>query len=208
MISEITLSYFDRPTKKFDIPPLDSIFAELVYRADQRLVPALGQQAYYQFYYVLGKYFAPARILEIGSLFGYSLIALGKGSHCERVKSIDLQCYKNPFGIPSQQVAAENLKACCPWVRAEFIAGDSQKIKLAESETFDLIHVDGAHSTVGSREDIIKFWPHLAPNGIMLVDDLDQGSVRDGYTQAKSAIAATSAFFPTKHGLGMLWKAL
>ena len=188
MTSQITLSYFDRPTKKFDIPPLDSIFAELVYRADQRRDPALGQQAYYQFYYLRGKYFAAGRILGIGS--------------------VDLQCYKNPFGVPSQQVARDNFHRCCPGVRAEFVKGNSHAIAFPVSDLFDLIHIDGDHSANGCRDDIIKFWPHLAPDGVMLVDDLDQGSVRNGYAQATSAIAATSAFFPTKHGLGMLFKAL
>jgi predicted O-methyltransferase YrrM len=206
MLSQITLSYFGRETKRFEIPRLEVLFAEVVYRADQRLVPALGQEAYYQFYYLLGKYFAPKRILEIGTRFGYSLIALAKGSRCDYAKSIDLQSYQNPFGMPSQRVASENLKACCPWLRTEFLVGDSRGITLGAEEQFDLIHIDGAHSADGCRDDILQFWPQLAPNGVMLVDDLDQGSVRNGYAQAKKLIAATEAFFPTKHGCGMLWK--
>jgi len=206
MTSQITLSYFNRPTKKFDIPSLDSIFKELVYKADQRTVPALGQQAYYQFYYLLGKYFSPARILEIGSLFGYSAIALAKGSCCGFFKSVDLQCYANPFGIPSQQVARENCCRSCPDARWEFMKGNSHTINLGTSEQFDLIHIDGDHSADGCRDDILKFWPHVAPDGVMLVDDLDQGSVRNGCAQAKEVIGATEAFFPTKHGLGMFWK--
>lgn len=206
MTSHLTLSYFNRPTRRFPIPTLDSIFANLAHRAEERFAPAMKQQTYYQLYFLLGKYFAPRRTLEIGTLFGYGGIALVKGANCLFFKSIDSQSYENPFGIPTQQVARENFAGCCPQTQTEFVIGNSHRIALRSEEIFDLIHVDGDHSTAGCRDDILKYWPHLVPDGVMLVDDICQGSVRQGYAEALARLGAPSAFFPTNHGCAMLWK--
>jgi predicted O-methyltransferase YrrM len=158
---------------------------------------------------LLAQYFGARSVLEIGSRFGYSLVAMCRGAEPGRVVSIDLECYENCFDAPTQQVARQNLDARIgPAASRQFIVGDSHRVEL--DEAFDLIHVDGDHTEAGARDDILKFYKHLTPGGVMLVDDLDQPDVLKGFVAAVAQLGlppARVAFHPHKHGVGMIERA-
>jgi hypothetical protein len=209
--SEVTLWYFDGPCQLLPVPEHDEIFDGLVYRAPVEMVPALYQRRYYEDYFLLARYFGPRSILEIGTRFGYSLIAMCRGASpaLQRVVSIDLESYENCFDQPTQAVARRNFDACVGPAEPsrQFIVGDSHTVEVAE--TFDLIHVDGDHTEAGARDDIVKFFERLSPGGVMLVDDLDQPPVLNGFLAAVAALGLAGrqvAFYPHKHGIGMLQK--
>jgi predicted O-methyltransferase YrrM len=204
--SEVTLWYFDHPLELLPVPEHDEIFRDLVYRAPAEMVPALYQRRYYEDYFLLAQYFRPRSILEIGTRFGYSLIAMCRGAAPGRVVSIDLESYENCFDAPTQAVARRNLDACVgPAAGREFIVGDSHQVRV--EETFDMIHVDGDHTEAGARDDVVMYFERLNPGGVMLVDDLDQPPVLNGFRAAVAALGLPGervAFYPHKHGIGML----
>jgi SAM-dependent methyltransferase len=207
--SEVTLQFFDRPPRLMPVPGNDEIFAKLVYRAPPSVVPALYQRRYYEDYFLLARYFAPRSILEIGSRFGYSLVAMCRGAASPaRVVSIDLQSYANCFELPTQVIARRNLDACIgPDAQRRFVVGDSHEVELPAGETFELIHVDGDHTETGARDDVLKYYDRLAPGGVMLVDDLDQPPVYAGFVAAVQRLGPPPqhvAVHAHKHGLGML----
>lgn len=205
--SEITLWYFDRPPQLLRVPENADIFERLVYRAPAEVVPALYQRRYYEDYFLLARYFRPRSVLEIGSRFGYSLVALCQGAGAERVVSIDMESYENCFEAPSQIVARRNLEACAGGrsLSQQFIVGDSHAVAIDES--FDLMHIDGDHTEAGARDDVLKFFRLLKPGGVMLVDDLDQPPVLAGFRAAIAELGLPLdrvAFHAHKHGVGML----
>jgi SAM-dependent methyltransferase len=208
--SEVTLQLFGRPPQLMPVPRNEEIFDSLVYRAPVNVVPALYQRRYYEDYFLITQYFAPRSILEIGSRFGYSLVAMCRGASAtlQRVVSIDLQSYENCFDLPTQVIARRNLDACLgPAADRRFVVGDSHEVELPAGETFDLIHVDGDHTETGARDDVVKYYARLAPGGVMIVDDLDQPPVFAGFLAAIAQLGLPPervAFHAHKHGLGML----
>lgn len=108
--------------------------------------------------------FQPRSYLEIGTLYGSSLLAITKGSKgsIERVMSIDLNAM-------TQKIAEENLRASSYAGEALFLVGNSRTLKV-EGE-FDVVYVDGDHTFKGARADIKKFWRHVRPGGYLAVDN-------------------------------------
>jgi len=196
MQEQFTIKLFHYPVKTIFVP--DDIFDNLIFKATKEINPALYQKSYYQIYYAISNYLQPKSILEIGSRFGYSLIAMSKGTNIS-ITSIDLQSYDNPFDLSSQEIAKANLKSCCG-LDGEFIVGDSRVINL--NQKYDLIHIDGDHSEEVAFLDMQKFVNYLSPQGVMMVDDLDDPRVWRAWEKFK--VNYRSEFIPHKHGLGLL----
>ncbi|NOY00635.1 MAG: class I SAM-dependent methyltransferase [Verrucomicrobia bacterium] len=213
MTDPLTMTFFDLGVRKIEFKLCEELFSNLEYRAAKRYVPALYQRNYYPYYYCLGNYFRPGSILEIGTRFAYSLIAMAQGTMAEgrspRILSIDLESYNHEFGsIPSQKIAKANFLSCVGHLdHIEFLKGNSQLIDPGPFGPFDLIHVDGDHSQNGAYSDIIRYFGNLSVGGIMLIDDIDHPSVHKGVIRALDTLeisADNHAFLPTKHGCILL----
>jgi len=57
----------------------------------------------------------------------------------------------------------------------------------------DLIYLDAAHDMLSVHNDIINWYPHLKPNGIMCGDDWTWPSVQDGVRAAAAKLNLTIA---------------
>jgi predicted O-methyltransferase YrrM len=218
---EVTLWLWEHEPRLLEVPSLEELFECLVYRAGAETVPALYQHSYYPYYCLLAHYLGARSILEIGTRFGYSLIALARGALAAApagpsvltLKSLDLEDYPNEFPVSSQEVAKANFDACVTRHRGkteidiQFVVGDSHQVRLPPGEGYDLIHVDGDHTEEGAFRDMVDYFPHVEAGGCMVVDDLDQAAVYRGYLRAVEALGIAPedrAFLPTKHGLGIL----
>lgn len=187
------------------------IFRDLVYRVEPEWAPALYRDDYYPTYYGFGRSAAPRLILEIGTRFGYSLIALCRGAIDAGVVpsfvSIDLDSYPIFFGTPTQAVARANIKACVPEALGTLIRADSHGILPGLRGDFDLVHVDGDHSEAGAYQDIRDSYLVVKPGGLILVDDLDQEPVRKAFERASRNLKfAEVSEVPHLHRLGVLVK--
>lgn len=128
---------------------------------------------YYPFFYGLGKCLMPTSYLEIGTRYGYSLVAiyLGAKNVISQITSIDLQEYKDK----SQNYAKANLLAKGYKGQYEFLIGSSHDPKIKEKvkgRLYDLVFVDGDHSYKGAMEDIVFYWNNVTPGGFMIIDDV------------------------------------
>jgi|GEM_PF-3539141 len=119
----------------------------------------------------------PKSILEIGVRAGYSAFAFL--SACPTARYVGLDAENNKHGGqggPWTPWAVEILK---PY-DARIEIGDTQKMtELARFGGFELIHVDGDHTTAGCLHDLEMALEVLLPGGAILVDDYRYiGSVR------------------------------
>lgn len=128
---------------------------------------------YYPFFYGLGKCLMPSSYLEIGTRYGYSLVAiyLGAKDKLSQITSIDLQEYEEN----SQNYAKENLLSKGYKGQYEFMVGSSQDVGIKQNvkgRLYDLVFVDGDHSYQGALNDIVCYWDNVAPGKFMIIDDV------------------------------------
>lgn len=110
----------------------------------------------------------PARIVEIGTYHGNSLVALLRGTFLHddvHIWTVDV----------SECPDADELvgKALLPADRYNRIVGESSVIAAGWDTPLDLVRIDGDHSEEGTRADIQAWAPHLKPGGIMAFDDFE-----------------------------------
>jgi predicted O-methyltransferase YrrM len=203
---QVTLLLFDGSVLIVPYPPCSDLFRTLAFPPDPALVPATTEENYYQMFFAMGAALQPRTYLEIGTRFGYSLVAVARGApKLECVVSCDLETYDNPHALSSQTIAERNLRASGYRGEAIFIADDSRRLaQHVAGKRFDLILIDGDHSYEGCRCDILTCYPLLAPGGVLMVDDLDIpavfSAVMDSVRELEIA-AHDRCFVPTKHGL-------
>lgn len=134
--------------------------------------------AFYDIYvamWELGSTVAPKRILEVGTRTGISLCQLLSSyrdlSVIERIVSID------PYdGYTSPNLVKANLRRLnISSDKIEFIVGKSQDELpnlIAAGAEFDYILIDGDHTKSVAAEDLHMARKLLAPNGVILFDDI------------------------------------
>jgi predicted O-methyltransferase YrrM len=146
----------------------DQILGDIVREVDHG-AEFLGQETYV-WYYVLGQYFRPKSILEIGTRYGYSLKCLVLGSGvAETIWSYDSE-YDFVGSIDYvQRYFARHFP---------FIQLHAQKVNtrylqlLPQVNKVDLAHVDADHSEQGSYEDCLLSLKLVRSGGVLLVDDM------------------------------------
>jgi predicted O-methyltransferase YrrM len=209
----VTLLLFGERVVVVPYPPCSELFKALAFAPDPQLAPATTEENYYQMYFAIASAVRPRTYLEIGTRFGYSTVAVARGSEeLKRVVSCDLQTYDNPYLLSSQEIAERNLRSSGFAGETRFISDDSRRLaQHIAAELFDLILVDGDHSYEGCRSDILTCYEMLGPRGILMIDDLDQppvfSAVSDCMRDLKIAVG-DRCFVPTKHGLYLVRRAV
>ncbi len=203
---QVTLLLFDHRVSIAPYPPCSELFDTLAFPPNPLLVPATTEENYYQMFFALAAALQPRSYLEIGTRFGYSLVAVARGAaSLEHVVSCDLETYDNPHALTSQQIAERNLRASGYRGKARFLADDSRRLpQYVAGNRFDLILVDGDHTYEGCCSDILTCYPLLSPGGVLMVDDLDIPAVFRAVTDCLLQLAVPPpdrCFVPTKHGL-------
>lgn len=126
----------------------------------------------YPVYYEIGAALKPKSILEIGVRFGYSLASLSSGAGITTdIFGIDYESY----ALDSVAIATKSLKSL--GIEANIIYGNSHHFDVEKSfgrKQFDLVHIDGDHTTNGALIDISKY--SMYTNKI-LVDDVSDARV-------------------------------
>lgn len=203
---QVTLLLFGERIAVVPYPTCSELFGTLAFQPDPNLVPATTEENYYQMYFAIGAALRPRTYLEIGTRFGYSMVAVARGAPgLQLVVSCDLQTYENPHSLSSQQIAERNLRASGYSGEARFIVEESKHLaEYVAGTQFDLILIDGDHSYEGCRCDIFTCYRLLAPGGVLLIDDLDLPAVFSAVMESMKELdiaAADRCFLPTKHGL-------
>jgi len=123
-------------------------------------------------------------IVEIGSFKGKSTAFLADGARAgggARVFAVDpWDLPGNPYGkhgfsAPAVREAFESqLKACRLWGRVTPVRAFSVDAAAAyDGPPIGLLYIDGDHEEVAVRADVAAWSPHLAPDHVLVFDDLD-----------------------------------
>jgi predicted O-methyltransferase YrrM len=116
----------------------------------------------------------PKEYLEIGVRRGFSMAVVAQRCRTCNLTGIDLWVpgyggADNPGPeFVEQQIALMGHKG-----NVNLITGDSKQVLPDLIGSFDLILVDGDHTTEGGYRDIILSYELLKPGGYIVVDDLD-----------------------------------
>jgi hypothetical protein len=134
----------------------------------------LWSETLYPYYEMLSRLLKPLRVLEIGALQGFSLIALLRGyDYVESVYWIDNESYLDN----SNQMCLENIdfyfttfsnKKELPDIKF-FNNLQAFSKRSSEQQKFDIIHIDGEHTYEGKLRDL-DFCFKLKPK-YLIVDD-------------------------------------
>ena len=120
----------------------------------------------------------PENYLEIGVRRGRSVCAVAKMAPDCRLTMFDMWI-KNYAGMenPGPELVASELKKVGHRGSSEFIDGNSHETVPAyftrhPDAMFDLITVDGDHTTDGAAQDLCDVLPHLTIGGAIVFDDI------------------------------------
>lgn len=138
MIDQILAVETDFDIRAFVSPgdPLQHVFQEWV--------------EYYRLKYSIAKVLQPQSILEIGGRFGYSARSFLQAVPQAKLLGIDLDSDHNG----SRLGAIEWAKKITADFDAEFIVGDTQKMRRLPGGIYDLIHVGGQQGGFGIFHDL------------------------------------------------------
>ena len=111
----------------------------------------------------------PARVVEIGTGWGNSLIRILTGL------ALHEDAFVTTIDLVDRKEARKHLQEChIPNWQYEMIQGGSVEVAAIFDKRINMIYVDGSHSKVGVLEDIKVWEPKLYPKGLMLFDDYDE----------------------------------
>ncbi|HEX6488570.1 MAG TPA: class I SAM-dependent methyltransferase [Candidatus Dormibacteraeota bacterium] len=148
----------------------------------------------------ISRTFQPATYLEIGIRRGWSMAQVAAGSPGVDLYGIDLWIpnYAEVENPGPEFVAAE-LKKVGHRGRLSLLSGNSHdvlpvvfggaggwrerlgRMRRRWPREFDLITVDGDHTVVGARQDLLDLLPRCSVGGLVVFDDLDyEGDERRG----------------------------
>jgi predicted O-methyltransferase YrrM len=162
----------------------------------------LQSNDYYSWYQAITTFLSPKKVGEIGVRFGYSSTAMLSGNNSiEKLVGWDNESYHSDC----LKYARHGLKNRFPDVTISLNIANSQKMYCLGHD-FDLIHVDGDHSTEGAKHDLCLAWNALKVGGWLLCDDLSFGDVKLAYDAFLSDLDIASYYVPTVRGLGVLQK--
>jgi len=128
---------------------------------------------YYPYYVKVAMILRLRSILEIGSLQGFSLIAMAEG--CANIKSlvwIDNEMYlpnSNQMCYENAQYFFKNFRAASKTPQMRFFKNSWDALRLKEKVEIDLVHIDGEHTYEGKLRDL-AICSLLQPRYIILDD--------------------------------------
>lgn len=161
----------------------------------------------YVYWNVIGRYYMPRRIAEIGTRFGYSLKAIVDGTaHIPselvvRCWDVELDDDREPLKVAEAYFALMMID-----FRAYRLNTRSTDALNPDGGPFDLVSVDGDHSTDGALADMKLLAPLMAPGAVMCVDDTNPGSVSAAVERFVADTGWEWAYLPTLRGMTVLRK--
>lgn len=130
----------------------------------------------------------PLRYLEVGSYTGSSLCAaLYKNQHVKAWAFDNFSEFDGPI-----DKFKNNIERFIPDANLTFKQEDFFEADLSELENqIDVYLYDGPHEREFHRKAIVKAWPTLAPESIVIIDDWNWSWVREGTYQGLLDVGAS-----------------
>lgn len=141
------------------------------------------RENYYEHYSFWASLVKPRSYLEIGVMYGWSAMAILAGwPHVERMVVIDSELYEIPVEDAVAQILSFRFsnEIKTPFKINAFKCDTKKLLRLPVNERFDLIHIDGEHSTEAVKHDLELALVGLADRGTIIVDDIRFDGVKAG----------------------------
>ena len=159
-----------------------------------------------RFLYGLARALRPQRVLELGTNLGISAAYIGlalrrtdeEGGSCGQLVTLE--------GAPAlADLSRQHLNELAVGDRVEVITGrfiDTLPDVLATSGPFNLVFIDGHHEEEAAFAYASSIRPHLAPNALVILDDVEPGRpVRRAWQRLQDAHPEDGALWLGKLGL-------
>jgi predicted O-methyltransferase YrrM len=115
-----------------------------------------------------------ADVLEVGSAYGYSTVAMGLVARS--VVAVDPHQWLNSFGVLLENLEAYGVTSRCV---VDMRREDSRvvlPVLAGEGRTFDLIWIDGDHQAHVVAQDVANALRLLKPTGTLACHDYDEAT--------------------------------
>lgn len=180
--------------KKLSLPDLDEAIS--LYKKEARFCQKTPENSHLTVIYKLRESFGEnCDYLEIGSLFGFSMVNATRSKTSGKFVGVDL--FENTGRIAMNDYTPDIVERNLSKNKTQslvdqcnihnhnvnFIMGNSQDQNVYDkvlnvSNEFDLMFIDGDHSFNGTFNDFEKYSPHLRSGGYLLFDDQDYPEIR------------------------------
>lgn len=161
----------------------------------------------YVWVWAAGRHFRPRRLAEIGTRFGYSLKAIADGSG-HPPSELVIRCWDAELDddVEPLRVAEAYFTLMMIDFRAYRLNTRYADQLHPDGGPFDLVSVDGDHSTDGALADMKLLTELLKPGGAMIVDDTNPGSVLEAVERFVADTGWEWAHLRTLRGMTILRK--
>lgn len=144
----------------------------------------------------------PARIVEFGVRYGYSLACFIGASQQEH-----LEIFVYDYLEANVDIARANLEKYQPRCVFNWTLSDTKALGHLGMSDIDLCYLDACHEEHGVQMELDSVWPALRPGGIVLVDDVElNNEVHKGIRGWCWREKVAYQIKPSTEGLGVIVK--
>jgi len=112
----------------------------------------------------------PKKILEIGTLIGYSTITLADVIDDDLLKIISVELDEKKLSKANSHIKLAGFDD-----KVELLLGDSIDEKIIEKinceKPFDFVYLDGSHNYTHLKKELDVYWPMITKNGFLICHD-------------------------------------
>jgi predicted O-methyltransferase YrrM len=159
----------------------------------------------YVWFYLLGKYFKPRVIVEMGTRFGYSMKAFADGA-AHRPEEFSLWSYDMECdGIKTLHVFEKYFRRNGV-TDIHIFRKDTQAIQKLHLTNADLALVDGCHTGAGCYHECSLGYEALRQGGVMVVDDIEIDEAKEAVEKFCVEKALVPVYLPSFRGIYLVRK--
>lgn len=159
----------------------------------------------YVWFYLIGKYFRPRIIVEMGTRFGYSMksLVMGAGYAPKQYSlwSIDLEC----DGIKTLDIFKNYFINNLNIERVYISRTDTRNLSYLPSPV-DLCLVDAYHTAEGCYHECSMGFDALKKGGVLVVDDVNYPEPKAGAERFCAEKGLAFSYLPSLNGIYLIQK--
>lgn len=168
----------------------------------------IDQHDTYTWYRAIAAIKRPKLILELGVRYGYAGVAMIRGAmdsgYAASYTGVDAEM----DGISSNDIACASLHKALwkPSASLSMFKQDTRHFKAGDTliGNCDIVHIDGDHSPDGVIAELLIAETCVAPDGLILIDDVDCSHVKAAAIQFAQEYGIVPVLIPTFHGMYLI----
>lgn len=159
----------------------------------------------YVWFYLIGKYFRPKAIVEMGTRFGYSMKAFVNGAHHLPGK-YSLWSFDNECDGIKLDIFEDYFRTHLKIKDVRINRFDTGKISSLALKNIDLCFVDALHTTEGCYHECELGFNSLKSGGVLVVDDVNYNEIRAGVEKFCGERGLSYSYLPSLRGIYLIIK--